>query len=242
MNLNVVKIVMQSLAVVALIVSCGVDPDSERFGVRFGDNTGDAQKNGEGAVPGEPPEGEEPVNNDPPPAGPEGTGMDVQEIETILALRNFEQANQTMAALTGVPVTTAAVVTEYNALKSQLPTNNSIKELNPARVSAYTKLAARYCDEMSRNAALSGAVVPGVNFATPPATALAQPQTIARALLERFWGTNLENLPDMTANVQTVAALIGEMAAGKAATAATSQAVLMGACTAVLASGPVLTF
>jgi hypothetical protein len=163
-----------------------------------------------------------------------------------VGIRNFRQITDTMAALTGVPKTTPAIVTALAAtgggLETQLPDNNDIRTFAGSHQVAISKLAVEFCDAMVESPALAAAAVPGFDFTMLPAAAFdATGKTqVAKSLLEKFWGAGLESNPNEAETLATLTALIDDISAGKAATAVTTKSVVKGVCTALLSTGPVL--
>lgn len=182
--------------------------------------------------------------------GPEPTATPAPEspIEGAAALtsgvgiKNFRQINATMSALTTIPTTNAVVAPVYAQLATQLPDGNDIRTFLPSHQVAIGKLAVEYCDQMIQTPAAAAVVLPNIALNATPATALNATgrEAINRALITRFWGAGLGNVPDMTESLATLSKLTDELLAGKNmnSTALTPN-IVKGLCTAVLASGPV---
>ena len=164
------------------------------------------------------------------------------DLPTSMGIRNYDQINFTLAKLTGISRETLAVSAAFAELKNKLPMNNDIKSLTAAQLSAVTKLSAQYCDEMAGNATARTTVLPSLNFSQPPSQAFADAQVTAKELIEHFWGKDYKSLADQKNDVQIISELITEMKAGKPETIVTTKNVVMGACTAVIISSPVLIF
>lgn len=177
------------------------------------------------------------------------TGASQEEIQSVLVaagLRNYEQINATMATVTGVPSTTAAVRTLYNEqLATSLPTDNDVRTFLGSQQVAVYKLAVAYCEALVTNATLRGSFFGTVNLAAAPNVALnaAGKAAVADALISRLWGKGLESLPPHGENTAQVVSLLDQLLAGKSMTnAAVTPVVVIGACTATLASAPVTMF
>jgi hypothetical protein len=203
-----------------------------------GDATADTtQDQGGGTDPGEAPaeEGGDDAAN---PAGP-----DLARLVTSAGLRNYEQINATMATVTGVPATTAAVRDVFvNQLATSLPTDNDIKSFLGSQQVAVFKLAVSYCEALVANTTARAAVFGTFNFAGTPAASLnaAGKQAVADALVAKFWGKDLENLPAHADSTAQVVKLMDDLLVGKSQTTATvTPVVVEGACTAVLSAAPV---
>ena len=257
--MNLLKIwhlILSFAFILGFSISCSNGPSNQRSGGGFFGGE-DAKKNGKGTAKGddlENPHGDDGIvveddegNEDKPLSGdtdvpPQGTGMEITQNDTSVAMRNFDQINYTMAAVTGVSTNNPQVRADFLELKSQLPPSNNLREVSPAKLSAITKLGARYCDVASQDATARAQLFPNVDFAQGPAAAFAQANTVAMDLLTQLWGSDLETLPDFGANVDIISTLISDMAAGKPDTPATTAAVAMGACAAAISSAPVITF
>jgi hypothetical protein len=64
-----------------------------------------------------------------------------------VAAKNFAQVNNTYASLTGISMGAPLIVSEYQAIKTQLPSTSNPKSLNGFNQIASTRLAFAYCDE-----------------------------------------------------------------------------------------------
>jgi hypothetical protein len=183
-----------------------------------------------------------------------GAGGDVQgdpesiaAISTSVGVRNFEQVNATMAALTGI-VGNSQINTKYNNLKGQLPADNDIKSFSFSGQSAVTELAAEYCTVLITNAnntytTQRTAAVGTINFAALPTVALGATgrADVALSLLTKFWGSGFVNQPNAAQSQTTISTLINDLVVGEPNTTATTRNAVIGACTSVLASAPVTT-
>lgn len=169
----------------------------------------------------------------------------LNKLQPKVGIKNFDQINASYAALTGInPKTNATIRTQFGELRGSLPTEYSLAAITPAMVSAAQKLAAYYCDAMVADATLRTAAVPGFNFTAVPSQAFAGTgaDTLARGLIDKFWGKNRTDLPNIADSTKLVSDLINDMKTGKADTAAMTLNLSMGACAAVLSSAPVLVY
>jgi hypothetical protein len=165
----------------------------------------------------------------------------LQKIKSSVGLKNYEQINESMAVITGVPSTTAAVRTVFAELSTSMPTDHDIKGFLGSQQVSVFKLAVEYCDALVKDPARRALFFPGVNFAGTPATVLnaSGKQQIADTLVTKIWGKDLDFLPPHNESVATVIGLIDGVLVGKnTATVAVTSAVITGTCTAVLASAP----
>lgn len=185
----------------------------------------------------------------PPDAIPTDTGglQGLAALNPSLGMKNFEQINSTMAAVTGIEVNTQ-VSNKFDSLKVQLPTDNDAKAYTFSAQGAATELAAEYCSVLVNTAAFTtqktAAFGPALNFAAVPTVTYvpANRLAIAQSITLKFWGDGLPNMPAATlaSHQQMIADLIGDLAAGEANTTATTRNVAVGACTAALSSAPVI--
>lgn len=184
---------------------------------------------------------------------PGSTGGDVKveeeedELASSYGLLNFRQLAATYETVTGVQITenalipvtdedgnvdnTNSLLDEYNTQIASLPKSFDAATISASKVSAVTKLAAAFCDVLSRDVALMTA-----KFGSDSAAmALLGSSEYATTLLDAFYGPETALQGDRTEDTATVSALVDNLktvpTAGDAA-----QAVFMGSCTAVLAS------
>lgn len=72
--------------------------------------------------------------------------VDAFTSETVIATKNFNQLNATYSKLTGVPSEDSSISSEFQSIKTQLPTVNTPQTLNAFNQIAITRLAFAYCD------------------------------------------------------------------------------------------------
>jgi hypothetical protein len=172
-----------------------------------------------------------------------------------VGVRNFDQINATMSALTGVSMASQTGTLKNNvaltigqvylAEKSGLPTSNDVKSISPSIVSSTTKLAGAYCSgliNVPANATQRSAVFGTFNFAGLPSAVLTNNAELAGLLVDKLLGTGLGNLGNKADYVASIDGLIKGLVTGKPDTAATTTAVVTGACAAVMASAGVLLY
>jgi hypothetical protein len=167
---------------------------------------------------------------------------EVARLTSSVGVKSFSQINATMSALTTIPSTNPVVAPVYAQLATQLPDGNDIRAFLPSHQVAISKLAVEYCDVMVDTPAAAGVVLPGIALNVAPATALNATgrEAINKALVSRFWGTGLADVPDLGETLAALSTLTDELLAGKNMnSAALTPSVVKGLCTAVLASGPV---
>jgi len=179
-------------------------------------------------------------------AAPVSGPVPLRDIPVDVGIRNFEQIRATMAALTGVPIQTAAIRTVFNDVKDNLPANPDVKSFLGSTQSAVSKLAVEFCDAMVASATLRATFYPGFNFGAIPATAFndAGKATILTNTVEKLWGKGLKNSPDPQAINGILTPLLDQMIANRSVgvtqNAARTQNIVKGICSAVLASAPVI--
>lgn len=183
------------------------------------------------------PTGEESAEQLPPPP-PEPPKL-------ALGLRNYDQINQTMSALTGVPTSTPAVATAFNtALTTSMPTDSDPHGFLGSQQVAIFKLSVEYCDALVADQALRTAFFGNFNFAGAPAVSLndAGKAALADTLVTKLVGKDLSTIPPHADSVAMVTTLINDLLAGKDANnAALTPVVATAACASTL-SGAATSF
>lgn len=168
-------------------------------------------------------------------------------------IRTFEQINNTMAALTGVDPTTTAVLTTFNNIRQQLPSEPDIKGFLSSQQTALSRLALDYCDAMVESQPLRDAffgTTPAFEFAAAPATAFstqAKKDLVMTKLVSNMVGVNIATQPvatELTPALQTV--IDGMLASCRTTTtinctnATRTRAIVKAACASVLSSAAIL--
>ena len=95
----------------------------------------------------------------PPPATP----ADIPG-QPHIGLRNFAEINASLAALTSVNATTAAVAATYTKVQQQLPTLTNIDGFLAAQQMGITQLAVSYCNALVNDTNLRASYFTGFNF------------------------------------------------------------------------------
>jgi mono/diheme cytochrome c family protein len=169
------------------------------------------------------------------PAVPTPVPVDLPA-QSDIGLRTFEQLNQSMSRITGVPTTNAGVRTTYLQVQQQLPPVPSIEAFLASHQTGVAQLAIKYCSVMVDTAATRSAFFPSLNVSSSPATqfAGAGQDILLVPLLQKAVGTGLTSQPT-DADVRTeLGALINTLANKPGANSAT---VAKAACAAALGSG-----
>ncbi|WP_100639616.1 LamG domain-containing protein [Marinobacter salexigens] len=161
-----------------------------------------------------------------------------------IGLKTFDEINESMARMTGIPGTTPAIANTFNTVKQQLPTVENIKGFLSSHQMAITQVAIQYCDVLVSDAQRRQDFFPGFDFSAPAATAFdhSGKSLITGPLLARFVGDNLSSQPS-TATIQTeVGGLIDQLAlcGGDACPADRTETIVKASCAAVLGSATTL--
>lgn len=173
------------------------------------------------------------VENDAPGAL---AGPNYDVLVSGVGMRDFKTVNATYSALTGIAPTNANVLTTYNAASGTLLSTMDAKQFNGPGQISQIKLASEYCNEAVN--ASNANLFPGLNTITTQvlgAFSTAQRTGVATALLRNLAS---EKVPGNAA-VNSLVTLSVDLGNGLASTNANLRAVLVGMCTAVLASGKV---
>lgn len=95
------------------------------------------------------------------------------EEQSDIGIKTFDEINEALSALTGIPRTNTEVAATFDAVKQQLPTDPSIDGFAAAQQMAVTQLAVLYCKELvdQESVAPSSSFFPGFNFGATPTAA-----------------------------------------------------------------------
>lgn len=153
-----------------------------------------------------------------------------------IGVRTFEQLNQSMSRITGVPTTNAGVRSTYLQVQQQLPPVPGIEAFLASHQTGVAQLAIKYCSEMVNNATTRADFFPGLNLATPPLTQFggAGADILVVPLLQKAVGTGLASQPTDSEVRTELTLLIGKLSAKPGASSAN---VAKAACAAALGSG-----
>jgi hypothetical protein len=154
-----------------------------------------------------------------------------------IGVRTFEQFNQSMSRITGIPTTNAGVRSTYLQVKQQLPTVPSIEAFLASHQTGIAQLAIKYCaamvDDGTARTAFFGA---GLNVSQSGAAAFgtqAGKDVVIDPLLAKAVGTGLASQPQDADVRAEVSSLMDKLIANGANAATITKA----ACAAVLGSG-----
>ncbi len=188
----------QELSSLGTIIALEKGPDSDEFFLTFEDFNG-VTKTFADTVPS--------VPTDPAdPASP---------VESDIGMRTFEEINATIAEITGVPVTNAAVDAVYDDYIQQLPTVEAIGAFLPSHQMAIAQLALTSCSELVEgNGSISrAAFFPGFNFGTSSQSAFdsqGERDAIIDPLLTRAMNVD-QGTPANNLNTQPVEIEVGDL-------------------------------
>lgn len=157
-----------------------------------------------------------------------------EDFTSSYSLMNFRQLAAAYSRATGVPLT-GAVLAEFEQQLSSLPTNSDIATLSASQVSAATKLAARFCDELSNNDQLrTQKFGTAIDFGAP----IADTMGFAETILDSFFGPVHSLQGERSVDVETVSELAGALAGMTLDDGSnpTTPGIFTGVCAATLAS------
>lgn len=170
-----------------------------------------------------------------PLAGATPVAVDL-EARPDIGMRTFEQLNQSMSAITGVPTTNTAVRSTYLQVQQQLPPVPDIDAFLASHQTGVAQLAIKYCSEMVNNAELRGRFFPGLVVGSPASqfASAEGKEVLIGPLLTRAVGSNIATQPDDSDIRAELSSLIDRLIASPDAS---SSNVAKAACAAALGSG-----
>ena len=148
-------------------------------------------------------------------------------------VRSFSSINDSMSALTTIPVTQTTVRNRYEELRDQLPATADMLAFNAASQIAIQRLSVTYCDRVRRSNAACNVVFGTSCNDIANAT---DKQNRVNALFDRFVG-DLESQPDRAATTAEVNRLMDDLGCANGCSGATKDTALQASCAAVLSSG-----
>ncbi len=156
-----------------------------------------------------------------------------------VGVRTFAQVNSTLAALTGVPKTNAAVASTYLAVQQQLPPTPTLESFSSANQVGIAQLAIQYCNVLVNTPAYASVVFPGVTFSGslfPGGIS-----SVTGALANRVLGSGLKSQPAASTVTTELGNLINALCTTQACnTTARTQAVTAAACATAFGSADML--
>jgi Concanavalin A-like lectin/glucanases superfamily len=153
-----------------------------------------------------------------------------------IGIRTFEQLNQSMSRITGVPTTHTGVRATYLQVQQQLPPVPSIDAFLASHQTGVAQLAIKYCSVMVDDAAMRAAFFPALSGGIAPSAqfAGAGKDILVVPLLQKAVGSNIESQPS-DADIRTELGNLIDRLASKPGASSTN--VAKAACAAALGSG-----
>ncbi len=152
-----------------------------------------------------------------------------------LGLRNFDQINNTMAALTGVDPNTPNILATYEELRQQLPVDYDLRNIASAHQVAHFKMALEYTQTLVESNQLRDAFF-GFSFNPDTAFSFNQSQTdaIVNQIVNTILNINLANQPNSAEVTNILKGLIAQLPDDKTALAAAMATVLSSAAALII--------
>jgi Concanavalin A-like lectin/glucanases superfamily len=160
--------------------------------------------------------------------------------QSDIGMRTFEQLNQSMSRITGVPTTNSGVRSTYLQVQQQLPPVPSIEAFLASHQTGIAQLAIKYCSVMVDTPAARLAFFPALNVSAAPLTQFngAGKDILVVPLLQNAFlqknGVDLASQPTDSEARTELNALIDKLSAKPGANSGT---VAKAACAAALGSG-----
>jgi mono/diheme cytochrome c family protein len=171
------------------------------------------------------------------------TGVTQQPVDLApqadIGIRTFEQLNQSMSKITGVPTTNTAVRSTYLQVQQQLPPVPSIEAFLASHQTGIAQLAIKYCSEMVNDATARTAFFPALNAGGPASQFAGAGKDILlvpllqKAFQQKSNGADLSSQPTNSEVRAELSALIDRLVTN----GGSSANVAKGACAAALGSG-----
>jgi hypothetical protein len=181
--------------------------------------------------------------------------MPLGPVVADVGVRTFASVNSTLAQLTGIPVTNAAVSATYQSVQQQLPSVPTLEAFSAANQVGTAQLAIQYCSTMitnlSNNPTQWAQTFPGTTFSaslfsgtmpspTPGTPGTTGPSTSAftSALAAKVLGGGLSSQPAASTVTIELNNLIGTLCIGASPCTNTARvlAVASAACAAAFGS------
>ena len=156
-----------------------------------------------------------------------------------IGVKNFEDLNASMAAVTGISETTASVRTTYDQVKQALPTAEAIEGFSSSQQAAITQLAVAYCNALATDTTQRTSTFPGFVFTDPPGTAFnsqAKRDLIINPLYNRAVGQNLLSQPALGTVATELNSLIDRLTTQCTASCPNTPTVVTAVCAATVGS------
>jgi hypothetical protein len=165
------------------------------------------------------------------PSAPPAPAADVAE--PVFGVRSFSKVNDTLAAVTGVPSSTAALSTLYTDIRDSLPATDNILAFGSAQQVAIQRLATAYCGVVVADTTRCN------NFFGTCTIAVAGKAQIIDRVYDRSFGVNLTDQPDRAAVQTELVDVMNDLGCTNGCTGATATTALQATCAAALSSAAV---
>lgn len=173
--------------------------------------------------------------------------LDTRAVIPQSGIRTYDQINNTMSTLTGVPLSNATINTVFNQIKQALPSNANVLSFLSAQQTSIAKLAVEYCDAMIESGTLRNAFfdgTPAFEFTSAVNVAFnsqAKKDRITNTLINKMIGTNLASQPTLLEAQTEIGTLLNDLIAlSPNGDQVRTRANVKGACGAVLSSAALM--
>lgn len=172
------------------------------------------------------------------------TAQDIDP-QSVIGVRNFDEINASMSALTGVNINHAGVRETYTQLRQQLPRVVKLDSFLTSNQMAITQLAIKYCDALVEDTALRASYFPDMNFAASANNGFdsTAKNAIIQPLNARMLGSGITSQPEQNDVYNELSRLIDTLsvcANQNTCSADTTKTVVKASCAALLGSAVVI--
>jgi Concanavalin A-like lectin/glucanases superfamily len=159
-----------------------------------------------------------------------------------IGVRTFDEINETMSSITGVPKTNAKVLATFNTVKQQLPTVGDLQSFLASHQVGVAQIGIQYCSELVNDATRRAQIWPSVDFNSGSQfTTQAGIDAVVNPLVDRVLGTGLASQPDAASVRTELNSMVGKLnTCGAGCTAARVQSITKATCAAALGSAAML--
>jgi hypothetical protein len=162
-----------------------------------------------------------------------------------IGVRNFDEINASMSALTGVSANLSTIRSTYTQLRQQLPSVTRLDGFLTSNQMAITQLAIKYCDALVEDSQLRSEMFPAMNFAANANNGFdaSLKDAIINPLAERMLGSGISSQPEQNDVYNEVSNLIDRLstcANQNTCSVDTTETVVKASCAALLGSAVVV--
>ena len=167
------------------------------------------------------------------------------EAQAEIGVRNFDEINASMAALTDVSINEPGVRSTFTQLRQQLPSVTSIDSFLTSNQMAITQLSIKYCDALVEDPVLRSAYFPAMDFDANANDGFdnALKDAIILPLTERMLGQGISTQPSHNEVHTEISNLIDKLSAcasNNSCRSETTETVVKASCAALLGSAVVV--